>query len=228
MNLLYLGGMEPPDAGQAADVTGLLRAWSAGNRSALDQLAPILHAELKRIARRYMLHERQDHTLQPTALVNEAFLRLIDARGVEWHDRAHFFTLSAKIMRRILVDSAVARGAGKRGGEAQRVSFEGAGIVSPGRDSAVIKLDDALEELARVDPRKADVVELHFFSGLNFDEIAAVLKVSRRTIVRDWSVSKAWLAREMGAAPAHEPLESGTASTNHGHVQQTERTPFGG
>jgi RNA polymerase sigma-70 factor (ECF subfamily) len=189
--------MEPLESGQPVDVTGLLRAWSAGDRSALDRLAPILHAELKRIARRYMVRERQDHTLQPTALVNEAFLRLINSQEVQWQDRAHFFALSAKMMRRILVDSAVARGTGKRGGSVQRVSLEDAMIVSPERDAEVVKLDEALEELTRIDPRKAQVVELHFFAGLDFDEIAAVLKVSRRTIVRDWSVSKAWLAREM-------------------------------
>jgi len=144
-----------------------------------------------------MMRERPDHTLQPTALVNEAFLRLIDVQGVEWQDRAHFFALSAQMMRRILVKSAIARGAGKRGGSARKISLEDAVIVSPERDAQVIKLDEALEELAKVDPRKAQIVELRFFAGLNFEEIAAVLKVSSRTIVREWSVSKAWLAREM-------------------------------
>jgi len=191
------GQMEPLQAGHPVDVTGLLRAWSAGDRSALDQLAPILHAELKRIARRCMMRERPDHTLQPTALVNEAFLRLINVQGAEWQDRAHFFALSAQMMRRILVKSAIARGASKRGGSARKVSLEDAVIVSPKRDVQIIKLDEALEELARVDPRKAQIVELRFFAGMNFEEIAAVLKVSSRTIVREWSVSKAWLAREM-------------------------------
>lgn len=189
--------MEPLEAGHSADVTGLLRAWSDGDRDALDQLAPILHAELKRIARRCMMRERKEHTLQPTALVNEAFLRLVNVQGVQWQDRAHFFALSAQMMRRILVKSAIARGAGKRGGSAPKVSLEDAVIASPERDAQVVKLDEALEELARVDPRKAQIVEMRFFAGLNFEEIAAVLKVSSRTIVRDWSVSKAWLAREM-------------------------------
>jgi RNA polymerase sigma-70 factor (ECF subfamily) len=189
--------MESVQTGHPADVTELLRAWSAGERSALDQLAPMLHAELKRIARRCMMRERKDHTLQPTALVNEAFLRLINVQGIEWQDRAHFFALSAQMMRRILVKSAIARGARKRGGLAHKISLEDAVIVSPERDAHVVMLDEALEELARVDPRKAQIVELRFFAGLNFEEIGAVLKVSPRTIVRDWSFSKAWLAREM-------------------------------
>jgi RNA polymerase sigma factor (TIGR02999 family) len=189
--------MDPVETGPAADVTGLLRAWSAGDRNALDELLPILHAELKRIAQRCMMHERKEHTLQPTALVNEAFLRLVNVQGVQWQDRAHFFALSAQMMRRILVNSAVARGAGKRGGPALKVSLEDAVIVSPERDAQVVKLDDALEELAKFDPRKAQIVELRFFAGLKFEEIAAVLKVSPRTVVRDWSLAKAWLAREM-------------------------------
>ncbi len=184
--------------GSAPDVTMLLRAWSAGDRGALDQLAPILHAELKRIAKRYMVRERKDHTLQPTALVNEAFLRLVDVRGVQWQDRAHFFALSAQMMRRILVNYAIARGAGKRGGAAHKVSLEDAMILSPERDSQVVELDAALEELAKLDPRKAQVVELRFFAGLSVDEAAAVLKVSPQTVLRDWSISKTWLAREMG------------------------------
>jgi RNA polymerase sigma factor (TIGR02999 family) len=193
--------MEALESRQTGDVTGLLRAWSAGDRTALEQLAPILHAELKRIARRCMTRERKDHTLQPTALVNEAFLRLIDVQGVEWQDRAHFFALSAQIMRRILVKSALARGAGKRGGAAHRIAFEDAVHVTPERDAQVVKLDDALDQLAKIDLRKSQIVEMRFFAGLNFEEIAAVLKVSSRTIVRDWSVSKAWLAREMSRGP---------------------------
>src|SRR5262245_53476716 len=143
--------MEQPDGtAGAADVTGLLRAWSAGDPCALELLAPILHAELKRIARRYMLRERKGHTLQPTALVNEAFLRLVDVHGVQWQDRAHFFALSAQMMRRILVNYAIARGAGKRGGSCRKVSLDEAMIASPGRDSQVVKLDGALEELAKL------------------------------------------------------------------------------
>ena len=189
--------MEPFEIGHAADVTGLLRAWSAGDRNALDQLAPILHAELKRIAQRCMKSERKEHTLQPTALVNEAFLRLVNVQGIQWQDRAHFFALCAQMMRRILVSYAIARGAGKRGGSARKFSLEDAVIASPEQDAQVVELDQALDELAKFDPRKAQIVELRFFAGLNFEETAAVLRVSPKTVLRDWSVSKTWLAREM-------------------------------
>ncbi len=178
-------------------VTGLLRAWTGGDAAALDKLTPILHGELKRIARRYMARERQDHTLQPTALVNEAFLRLIDSQGIQWQDRAHFFALSAQMMRRILVNHAVARDAGKRGAGARQVSLDDAMAVSPERDSELVELDEALLALAEVDPRKAQVVELRFFGGLSVDETASVLKVSPQTVLRDWSLSKSWLARRM-------------------------------
>ena len=182
---------------EAADVTVLLRAWSAGDLRALDQLAPILHAELKRIAHRCMVGERKEHTLQPTALVNEAFLRLVNINGVQWQDRAHFFALSARMMRRILVSYATARGTGKRGGPAHKVSFEDAMIASPERDSQIVALDEALEKLAQVDPRKVQIVEMRFFAGLSVEETAAVLRVSTKTVLRDWSLSKTWLAREM-------------------------------
>ena len=175
----------------------LLRAWSGGDQGALDQLAPIVHAELKRIAKRYMMGERKEHTLQPTALVNEAFLRLVDVHGVPWQDRAHFFALSAQMMRRILVNYAVARGAGKRGGSFRKVSLEDAMIACPEHDSLVVELDQALGQLAKFDPRKAQIVELRFFAGLSVEETAAVLKVSPQTVLRDWSLSKTWLARQM-------------------------------
>ena len=181
----------------ASGVTDLLRAWSGGDEAALHQLVPILHRELKRIAQRYMMRERQDHTLQPTALVNEAFLRLVDVRGVEWQDRAHFFALAAQMMRRILVNYALARGADKRGGAAQQVSLDEALAVSPERDAELVALDHALDALAKLDARKAQVVELRFFAGLSVEEAAAVLKVSPQTVLRDWKLSKAWLAREM-------------------------------
>ena len=188
---------QPLETGQAVDVTVLLRAWSAGDPHALDQLAPVLHGELKRIARRYMVRERREHTLQPTALVNEAFLRLVNIKGVQWQDRAHFFALSAQMMRRILVSYATARATGKRGGPAQRVSLEDAIIVSPERDSQIVELDEALEKLAQVDQRKARIVEMRFFAGLSVEETAVVLGVSTKTVLRDWSLSKAWLSREM-------------------------------
>jgi RNA polymerase sigma-70 factor, ECF subfamily len=186
-----------PGRETGANVTALLRAWSGGDQAALDQLIPVVHGELKRIARRYMVRERQGHTLQPSALVNEAFLRLVDVHGVPWHDRAHFFALSAQMMRRILVNYALARGAGKRGGEARQVSLDEAMVASPARDSKLVELDTALQALAQIDPRKAQTVELRFFAGLSVEETAAVLKVSPQTVLRDWKLSKAWLAREM-------------------------------
>lgn len=191
--------MEPLEGRQATDVTVLLRAWSKGDRNALDQLAPILHAELKRIARHCMTRERKEHTLQPTALVNEAFLRLVNVHGVEWECRAHFYALAAQMMRRILVSHAVARAAAKRGGPGRRISLDDAVIASPERDTQVVELDLALEKLAKFDPRKAQIVEMRFFAGLTVDEIAAVLQVSSKTVVRDWNFSKSWLAREMSS-----------------------------
>jgi RNA polymerase sigma-70 factor (ECF subfamily) len=182
------------------NVTALLHAWRAGDQSALDRLFPVVHGELRRIARRYMARERQGHTLQPSALVNEAFLRLVDVHGVQWQDRAHFFALSAQMMRRILVNYALARGAGKRGGAARQVSLDEAMVVSPARDSELVELDAALQLLAKVDPRKAQTVELRFFAGLSVEETAVVLKVSPQTVLRDWKLSKTWLAREMRLA----------------------------
>ena len=146
------------------DVTGLLRAWSAGDAAALDELAPLVHGELRRIAKFYMARERSDHTLQPTALINEAFLRLLGAHNISWQDRAHFFAVSAQIMRRILVNYATARRAGKRGGAAQQVSLDEEMIAGPDRDSQVLGLDEALGRLAEVDSRKARVVELRFLA----------------------------------------------------------------
>ncbi len=182
------------------NVTILLRAWSAGDRSALDALMPVLHRELKLIARRCMRNERQGHTLQPSALVNEAFLRLVDATGIAWQDRAHFFALSAQMMRRILVNYAVARGTGKRGGGANKVELDEAMIASPERDSQVVSLDEALTALATLDARKAKMVELRFFAGLSVEETAEVLKVSTQTVLREWKLAKTWLAREMAHA----------------------------
>jgi hypothetical protein len=179
------------------NVTKLLRAWSGGDAAALEQLTPVLYRELKLIARRCMRNERQGHTLQPSALVNEAFLKLVDAQGIPWQDRAHFFALSAQIMRRILVNYAVARGTGKRGGAAKKVDLDEAMIASPSGNSQVAELDSALEKLAKFDARKAQVVELRFFGGLSVEETAEVLKVSPQTVLRDWKLAKTWLAREM-------------------------------
>lgn len=189
--------MGPAGPPTVHDITALLRAWTAGDRGALDQLASVMHRELKRVARRYMMRERKEHTLQPTALINEVFLKLVDVKGVQWQDRAHFFALCGQIMRRILVNHALARRAGKRGGSARRVSFDRALLVSEENDSQIVELDLALVALAKVDPRKARMVELRFFAGLSVDETASVLQVSPQTVLRDWSVAKSWLAREM-------------------------------
>jgi RNA polymerase sigma factor (TIGR02999 family) len=183
-------------------VTELLLAWSQGEESALERLIPLVYAELRRIAHRYMNRERCGFTLQTTELVNEAYLRLIDTSQVRWQDRAHFFAISAQLMRRILVDFARTRGYLKRGGGAHRTSFDEAAVVSPERGSDLVALDDALQALATKDARKSRVVELRFFGGLSVEETAEVLKVSPDTIHRDWRLAKAWLARQMGKASA--------------------------
>ncbi len=178
-------------------VTQLLIAWSGGDQSALEKLAPLVYAELRRLAQRYMGHERPGHTLAPTALVNEAFIRLIGPSKIEWQSRAHFFAISAQLMRRILVDFARSRQYQKRGGGVARVEFDEALVVTPERDADLVALDDALEALAKVDPRKARVVELRFFGGLNVEEAAQVLGVSGDTVRRDWRLAKVWLLREV-------------------------------
>jgi RNA polymerase sigma factor (TIGR02999 family) len=181
----------------SGEVTQLLLAWSDGQQTALDKLVPLVHAELRRIARRYMYRERPGHTLQTTALVNEAYLRLIDARQVDWLNRAHFFAVSAQLMRRILVDFARSKHYLKRGGGAQKVTFDEGLMKSPGQGQDLVALDDALTVLAVIDERKSRVVELRFFGGLSVEEAAEVLKVSPDTVMRDWKLAKAWLAREM-------------------------------
>jgi RNA polymerase sigma factor (TIGR02999 family) len=182
---------------QTAEVTRLLRAWSAGDHAALDQLTPLVYAELRRMAGRYMQRENPGNTLQATALVNEAFLRLVDATGVRWQDRAHFFAISAQMMRRILVDAARARGSAKRGGGAVRLDLNESidGLREP--DGRLVDLDEALEALARFDARKAKVVELRFFGGLSVEETAEVLKISPPSVMRDWKLARAWLMREL-------------------------------
>lgn len=184
-------------------VTQLLVAWSQGEQAALEKLIPLVYAELRRIAHRYMHREHPGHTLQTTALVNEAYLRLIDASQVRWQDRAHFFAVSARLMRRILVDFARSRRYLKRGGGARNISFDEALFVSPERGQDLVALDDAMNVLATSDPRKARVVELRFFVGLSVEETAEVLKVSPDTILRDWRLAKAWLSREMQGAAAN-------------------------
>ena len=179
------------------DVTQLLQAWRQGQDAALEELLPLVHQELRHLARRYMFGERLGHTLQATALVNEAYLRLVNSREVNWKNRAHFFAVSAQLMRRILVDAARARGYQKRGGEALKVTLdeELVGPLEKGRD--LVALDDALKVLSEVDPRKSRVVELRSFGGLGVKETAEVLRVSPETVMRDWRLAKAWLKREM-------------------------------
>lgn len=175
------------------EVTALLIDWSSGNKAALDRLMPLVDRELHRLARHYMQQERPGHTLQTTALVNEAYLKLIDQRQVHWKNRAHFFALCAQLMRRILVDHARKRKYAKRGGDAQRISLDEAMAVSPARSADLISLDDALEKLAAIDARKGKVVEMRFFGGLTVEETAEALSVSPLTVKRDWKMAKAWL-----------------------------------
>jgi len=177
-------------------VSGLLRAWSDGDRAALDRLTPIVYAELHRLARRYMKRERPGHSLQATALVNEAYMRLVDYKGMHWQNRAHFFAVSAQLMRRILVEHA-RRHNRKRGGNVRHVSLDDAVTVGGDRDADLVLLDEAMNALAQFDARKAQVVEMRFFGGLSVDETAEVLKVSAVTVMRDWSTAKAWLYREL-------------------------------
>jgi RNA polymerase sigma factor (TIGR02999 family) len=179
-----------------AEVSGLLRAWSEGDRAALDRLTPIVYDELRRLASRYMRGERTGHSLQTTALVNEAYMRLVDYKSMQWQNRAHFFAVSAQLMRRILVEHARRHNL-KRGGGVQHVSFEDTAEVGGDRAADLGALDDALDALARIDPRKVQVVEMRFFGGLSVEETAEVLKVSPVTVMRDWSTAKAWLYREL-------------------------------
>jgi RNA polymerase sigma factor (TIGR02999 family) len=193
-------GEEPHPAGAAsAQITKLLIDWRGGDHAAFEQLVPLVHEELRRVARRHMAHERVGHTLQATALVNEAYMRLIDIRQVNWQDRAHFFAMSSRLMRRILVDFARSKGSQKRGGAEHKVSFDEALVVShePGQD--LVAVDDALNALAAVDARKAQVVEMRFFGGRSVEETAEALKVSPETVMRDWKFAKAWLLRELSA-----------------------------
>ena len=186
------------------DVTGLLLAWGRGDSSALQKLTPLVYRELHALAHRNMLRERPGHTLQTTALVHEAYLRLIDTQHVQWRDRTHFFAMSARLMRRILVDFARSRGYQKRGGGARPVSLDENVDVAHERNADLVALDDALAALAAVDPRKSRVVEMKFFGGLTAEEIAEVLAVSPDTVLRDWSLAKSWLLRELKRGNGHD------------------------
>jgi RNA polymerase sigma factor (TIGR02999 family) len=178
-------------------VTGLLLAWGKGDDAAFQRLVPLVERELHRIAKRCMAGERAGHSLQATALVNEAYMRLIDVQQVKWQDRAHFLAMSARLMRRILVDWARSKQYQKRGGDAVRVTFDEALPVAGERGEDLIALDEALQALAKFDERKSKVIELRFFGGLSVEETAAILSVSVDTVMRDWKLAKAWLLREM-------------------------------
>ena len=186
------------------EVTGLLLAWSDGDQAALEKLMPLVYAELHRLAKRYMRREYAGHSLQTSALVNEAYLRLIDAHGVRWENRAHFFAVSAQIMRRILVDFARAKRKLKRGGGAQQVTLDEGLVLSPERGADLLALNEALEKLAVLNERQSRVVELRYFGGLNEDEVAEALKVSPRTVRSDWSLARAWLYRELSRGGSDE------------------------
>lgn len=186
----------------STDITGLLKAWGQGDQQALEQLTPLVYRQLRAQARRHMRNERSGATLQSTALVHEVYLRLIDARTVDWTDRVHFFALSAQLMRRILIDAARARAAAKRGGGMREAAHPAAVDLDqiPAADSSassLCALDDALEGLTRIDPRRAKVIELRFFGGLSVEETAGALQISPQTVMRDWRLARAWLAREL-------------------------------
>jgi RNA polymerase sigma factor (TIGR02999 family) len=184
------------------EITQLLAEWSNGNQTALDKLYPLVYDELHKMANRYMNRERKDHTLQTTALINEAYVRLVDQKNVHWANRAHFFAISAQIMRRILIDHARGHAYAKRGGGAQKVSLDETAIVANDRASTMLLLDEALKRLAEMDPRRGQVVELRYFGGLNNEEIAGVLKISENTVTRDWNMARAWLYQELSGSVA--------------------------
>ena len=179
------------------EVTRLLRDWSGGDAGAAERLMPLVYEELRRLARSYLRRERSDHTLQPTALVNEAYLKLVDQSRVSWQDRHHFFGIAAQMMRRVLIDHARAHAAEKRGGPQGKVSLEEANVPTGERAMELVELDDALQRLAEVFPRKGKVVELRFFGGLSVEETAEVLGISAETVMRDWKFAKSWLLRAL-------------------------------
>jgi RNA polymerase sigma factor (TIGR02999 family) len=181
----------------SADITRLLKAWSSGDEAAFARLAEHVYPELRLMARRFMKNERHASTLQPTALVHEVYLRLVDETRVDWHERAQFFAMAAQMMRRVLVDAARARGARKRGGSALKVDLDETAVLSGGPDRSILALDEALTAFSQVAPRQGKVVELRYFGGLTEEEIVAALKISPRTVRRDWDLAKAWLLREL-------------------------------
>jgi RNA polymerase sigma factor (TIGR02999 family) len=191
----------PTSSPSPQEVTQLLVDWGNGNQAALDQLIPLVYTELRQLARHYMRRERLGHTIQTTALIHEAYLRLVDQNQVRWENRAHFLGIAARLMRQILIEHARRRTRAKRGGGVGTISLDEAAIVSQARATELLTLDDALERLAAIDPRKSRVVELRFFGGLSTKEAAEVLNVAPNTVLRDWRMAKAWLHREI----SHEP-----------------------
>lgn len=185
------------EGSQTSEITELLRDWAAGDQSALARLTPRVYQELRRIAGYYMRDEQAGRTIQTTALVHEAYLKLVDVKNVDWQHRAHFFAVSAQIMRHILLDRARRRVAAKRGGKSRQVRLEDIPDTSGKRDEELIALDDALDALAQIDPRKARVIELRFFVGLSVEETAAVLKISSDTVLRDWRLARVWLMKQL-------------------------------
>src|SRR5678815_4743265 len=192
---------DPPR--QEHEITQLLAAWREGNQSALDELYPLVYDELHRLARRYMSRERKGHTLQTTALINEAYVRLVDQKNVHWANRSHFFAISTQIMRRILIDHARRHAYAKRGGGARQVSLEEVAAIAPEQGRELIRLDEALKSLAEQDPRRSQVVELRYFGGLNNEEIAGVLNISENTVTRDWNMARAWLYQQLTGSGAN-------------------------
>jgi RNA polymerase sigma factor (TIGR02999 family) len=190
------------DAAEATQITRLLQAWRGGDSAALERLAPLVYAELRKIAHGYMRHEREGITLQATALVNEAYLKLVEGGGAEWESRTHFFAVSAQMMRRILVDAARTRMRAKRGGTAPKLNLNEVPDISSGRGRELIAIDDALTTLTKFDARKAQVIELRFFGGLSVEETAEVLNISPQSVMRDWRLARSWLMREIGSGPA--------------------------
>jgi len=192
-----MGSMDEVASASTHEVTRLLQAWSSGDESALERLTPLVYNELHRLAHRYMVAEQPGQTLQTTALVHEVYLRLVDANNINWQDRAHFYAICARLMRRILIDFARSRNYQKRGAQFPHIELEEAATVSAVIGSELLAVDEALKQLAKLDQRKSEVVELRFFGGLTVEEIAAALKVSPETVMRDWKLAKAWLLREL-------------------------------
>ena len=202
------------------NITKLLVDWRNGDQEALDQLMPLVYEELRRMANHYMRNERKGHTLQTSALVNEAYLRLVDHENIDWQNRSHFFGLAAQAMRRILVDHARSRNYQKRGGNAERVSLDEAANFAEERATELIALDDALQDLAKLDPRKSRIVEMRYFGGLTGEETAEVLGISTATVARDWETAKAWLLRELSRTESMARPASNTSAQDS--TQQTK------